>query len=203
MKRVTMVVVTVVVSFFLIFTFYSNSTSPYVPGISQPTPETPFPPTYPPAYLNTTVAGIRSSILIYSNAQTLDPFRTEVVDTGTTFTTLFFINVISEKQNLNPFSLGLKVTAISGYIENSSAPFKLPIINFHSYQWHVNSVIIVVYNFTYPIPPSLYHGSQYVPGNYTAAFNITIALTPTLWVYHGQSSDYVVSISYPIVMFTS
>lgn len=204
MKRVAIVIATVTVSFFLIFTFYSNSTFPYVPGISQPTPLTPFPPAYPPAYLNTTIAGIRSSILIYANVQTFYPFRTDVPDTGSTYSTLFFINVMNESKNLDPLSLGLRVVAISGYIENSSAPFKLPIIDSYLYQYHQwsgdNNTIVAVYNFTYPIPPNSFHGNQYVPGNYTATFNITIALIPTLWVYHGQSSDYAVNVTYPIVM---
>ncbi len=200
MKKVVIVIATIAVSIFLIFTYYSSLTAPYIPGISQPIPSTPFPPAYPPAYLNTTVAGVKLSILIYANVQTFFPFRTEVADTGATFSTLFFINVINESKNLDPFSIGLRVAAISGYIENSSAPFRLPIIYFHFMQYHVNGMIVAVYNFSYPIPPGSFHDGQYVPGNYTATFNVAISLTPTLLVYQGRSSDYVANVSYPIVM---
>lgn len=198
MKRIVVITAIIVVSLFLIFTFYSNSTAPYVPGISQP-----FFKPYSPAYLNKTVAGIKASIIIYNYDQITKSYLTGVPNTGTTFTTLFFINVISENSSLGPFSLGLRVTAISGYIENSSAHFRIPIIDSYFYQYHQNNMIVAVYNFTYPIPPSSFHNGEYAPGNYTGTFCITIALTPTLWVYSGQSSIYVATVSFPIVMISA
>ncbi|MCL4333319.1 MAG: hypothetical protein M1290_04850 [Candidatus Thermoplasmatota archaeon] len=196
MKRAIILIATIAVSLFLIFTYYSYSSVPYVPGISHPTSEL-----YSPAYINETVAGVKSSVIIYSDTQTVKNFRIGVVDTGLTYTYLFYINVISESKNMDPFSLGLRVVAISGYIENSSSPFQLPIINFHLSQYHQNSVIVAVYNFTYPIPPNSFHDGEYVPGNYTGTFNVAISLTPTLWVYHEQSSSYVTTVTFPIIMF--
>lgn len=93
MKRA--IIITVAVSFFLIFTFYSYSTVPYVPGISPPTFES-----YSPAYINKTVAGVSSSIIVYNYNQIVKRTLMGVPSTGATFTTLFFINVISESLSL-------------------------------------------------------------------------------------------------------